>query len=173
MVTFHIIFTFLKFYRIFIIVLTDVKMWYCRSDNYKLLILINIILARAKVLFIMIFLALLTIYLVKCFFNLVLNIIFPSHVGLGIVGTSWTWKRACIERRTHEVKHWSVTWITSWWTFSHNQWFYFIFTISSFLRQERLEMLAAKFDRKVDIVVELTIILDQGIGFVRNPLWLA
>lgn len=34
-------------------------------------------------------------------------------------------------------------------------------------------MLAAKFDRKVDIVVELTIILDQGIGFVRNLLWLA
>lgn len=33
-------------------------------------------------------------------------------------------------------------------------------------------MLAAKFDRKVDIVVELTIILDQGMGFVRNPLWL-
>lgn len=31
-------------------------------------------------------------------------------------------------------------------------------------------MLAAKFDRKVDIVVELTITLDQGIGFVRNPL---
>lgn len=31
-------------------------------------------------------------------------------------------------------------------------------------------MLAAKFDRKVDIVVELTIILDQGIGFVRNLL---
>ena len=50
---------------------------------------------------------------------------------------------------------------------------FFILTVFPFHRQERLEMLAAKFDRKVDIVVELTIILDQGIGFVRNPLWLA
>lgn len=34
-------------------------------------------------------------------------------------------------------------------------------------------MLAAKFDRKVNIIVKVTIILDQGMGFVRNPLWLA
>ena len=33
-------------------------------------------------------------------------------------------------------------------------------------------MLAAKFDRKVhvNITVKVTIILDQGMGFVRNPL---
>ena len=33
-------------------------------------------------------------------------------------------------------------------------------------------MLAAKFDRKVhvNIIVKVTIILDQGMGFVRNPL---
>ena len=34
-------------------------------------------------------------------------------------------------------------------------------------------MLAAKFDRKVNIIVKVKIILDQGMGFVRNPLWLA
>ena len=31
-------------------------------------------------------------------------------------------------------------------------------------------MLAAKFDRKVNSIVKITIILDQGMGFVRNPL---
>lgn len=47
---------------------------------------------------------------------------------------------------------------------------FFILTVFPFHRQERLEMLAAKFDRKVNIVVKVTIILDQGMGFVRNPL---
>lgn len=31
-------------------------------------------------------------------------------------------------------------------------------------------MLAAKFDRKVNSIVKVTISLDQGMGFVRNSL---